>query len=351
MVEVKYLLLLLGLISFLLNVAIYYQALRIRFSGFQQKVFRCRLLGKQKRVSSIQTKIDHKPNTCIPENQQKIIWTYWHSGANSMAEFEKHNLQNWIDLLNKKQLVGEMPWTLIVVDDVEDSPNNIHTITKAKDKLKVNALIGFDAKTRNAITKSFILNESKTVTIPNRADLEKKLLSGELLKDYILHSDLARLGLLYKHGGTWMDSSILLVKHIDEICWRTLERVKSLMLFGYVYDVQGTHQFKQKDGLETWFISVKKNSQLIYDWLENLKKILMTKLPGQSIAEHAIFKDRPGFLDNFSLFKDYLLTNCALKLSLAEHPNYMDQIMARNANYGGPLSPVFFLFKTCCRRK
>ena len=88
-------------------------------------------------------------------------------------------------------------------------------------------------------------------------------------------SDVIRLGLLYKYGGVWMDTTVLLLENLD---W--LQKYNHLPAF--FFKLKNPLTGKKRKYVENWFMySPYKQNDFFMSWLTILNNILDTK-PYQS---------------------------------------------------------------------
>ena len=116
-----------------------------------------------------------------PINSEKNVWTYWHSGVRSMPGWCQRNIVNWIRLQGSS-------WAVRVLDNVPNSPNN-----------------ALKWVTADLLPETFVKGTMDgPYTGPHSADF----LRGACLQLY---------------GGVWMDVGIILIRRLEEICWKQLE--------------------------------------------------------------------------------------------------------------------------------
>lgn len=114
-----------------------------------------------------------------PVTSEKNVWAFWHSGWADMRPWCQRNIINWVRRLGPE-------WTVRVLDDVNDSANNLSRF----------------------VTSSYF----------------PSAFNGKDMAGPPQHmSDLLRLPLLFLHGGVWMDVGMLLLRHLDDVCWRAIE--------------------------------------------------------------------------------------------------------------------------------
>ena len=121
----------------------------------------------------------------VPITSEKTIWTFWHSGVRKLPGWCQRNIINWIRLNNPS-------WTVRVLDSVPGSPNN--------------ALNWVD---KEMLPETFV--------------------NGTMDGPYVgPHSaDFLRGACLFLYGGVWMDVGIILIRQLDQICWKHLGDPKS----------------------------------------------------------------------------------------------------------------------------
>ena len=116
-----------------------------------------------------------------PVTSEKNVWTYWHSGVRSIPGWCQRNIINWVRLCGPS-------WSVRVLDNVPGSPNN--------------ALQWVAADT---LPETFVKGTMDgPYTGPHSADF----LRGTCLVQY---------------GGVWMDVGIILIRRLEDICWRQLQ--------------------------------------------------------------------------------------------------------------------------------
>lgn len=152
----------------------------------------------------------------VPVNSEKNVWTYWHSGIRSMPRWCQRNIVDWVRLCGPS-------WSVHVLDSVPGSPNN--------------ALEWINAE-----------------------ELPETFVKGTMDGPYVgPHSaDFLRGVSLFNHGGVWMDVGIILIRHLDSICWRQLEDANSPFEVS-VPVMYGTH-------MANHFVASRKGSPFIRRW-------------------------------------------------------------------------------------
>lgn len=107
-----------------------------------------------------------------------------------------------------------------------------------------------------------------------------------------LKSDLLRLYLLYKHGGIWVDASVILYSNLDWII--DLCNINKTKAFGYYRNANTT--VKQYPVIESWLLASERNNIFFKEWLDEL--IYAVKL-GIKNYIHEIKKSCPNYDEYF----------------------------------------------------
>lgn len=117
----------------------------------------------------------------VPITSEKNIWAFWDSRLGSMPSWCKHNVLNWIRLCGPS-------WTVRVLDTVPNSPNNaLRWVTDT-----------------SMLPDAFV----------------KGTMDGPYVGPH--SADFLRGACLFLYGGVWMDVGIILIRKLDDICWKQL---------------------------------------------------------------------------------------------------------------------------------
>jgi mannosyltransferase OCH1-like enzyme len=116
----------------------------------------------------------------VPVTSEKSVWAYWDKGVAAIPGWCKRNVTNWVRILGPS-------WTVRVLDTVTESPN--HALKYIPPKF-----------------------------------LPEAFANGTMDGPYVgPHSaDFIRGATLYVHGGVFMDVGILMIRHLDRVCWSAL---------------------------------------------------------------------------------------------------------------------------------
>jgi Capsular polysaccharide synthesis protein len=153
-----------------------------------------------------------------PVTTEKNVWAFWHSGWAGMRPWCQRNIVNWVRRLGSD-------WTVRVLDNVDGSANNMLRFVEARHFP--------DA-----------VNEGTMGGPPQHL------------------SDLLRLPLLFLHGGVWMDAGMLLLRHLDDICWREIESDNS------PYEMAGVLMALRPElgPMLNGFIAARKGNAMLQHW-------------------------------------------------------------------------------------
>lgn len=153
-----------------------------------------------------------------PVTTDKNVWAFWHSGWETLRPWCQRNVIAWVRRLGPE-------WTVRVLDDVPGSENHLSRFVPA-----------------SYFPDAF---NNKTMVAPPQ------------------HlSDLLRLPLLYIHGGVWMDVGMLLLRHLDDICWGAIEDPTS------PYEMAGILMPLRAEAgtMLNGFIATKRENEMIKRW-------------------------------------------------------------------------------------
>jgi hypothetical protein len=147
----------------------------------------------------------------------------------------------------------------------------------------------------------------------------------------IVKSDFARLALLEKFGGVWMDSSNVLIKDLNTIIVNALNESHEHEVGGYVMDGYSSKNSPvvdgvRVDGMENWFIAAKAHSSLIHEWRKAFELFWTTRKTGQQIHKHPMYLtfDFGGLGVSAP---NYLNQHAALKYVLSHEPGLGQKIL------------------------
>ncbi|KAL7931794.1 hypothetical protein V8C35DRAFT_309539 [Trichoderma chlorosporum] len=118
-----------------------------------------------------------------PVTSEKNVWGFWHTGFAQMRPWTQRNVINWVRRLGPE-------WTVHIVDRVDGSETSVF----------------------NYVEESYF---------------PKTFIEGTMDGHKAHMGDLARLPLLWKYGGVWIDVGLILLQHLDDICWKRIEDPES----------------------------------------------------------------------------------------------------------------------------
>lgn len=227
-----------------------------------------------------QSKIDRRSDAEIvdsllqhrPVTTEKNVWAYWHSGISNMPAWTRRNVVNWVRKLGPG-------WEVRVLDRVEGSPNNVSQFVDS-----------------THFPKAF--NEN-TMTGQNFGQ----------------HSaDILRLPLLYLYGGVWMDVGMILLRHLDSMCWDAIEDPNSPC------EIAAFRAYLRPDvpSIVNGFIAAKKDNPFIKRWHAIFLEIYKDRTNNSGIHAHPLVRhlpqlappltevNSPTFDAESAVFSDYL---------------------------------------------
>lgn len=214
----------------------------------------------------------------------RVVWTFWHRGRAAMSPLCKLNVEVWHRVLGPD-------WRIVVLDAVHGSAHHVDHIV-------------------------------------DRGDLPR---SFERLNP-VVQSDAIRLALLKTHGGVWMDPSILLLRSLDDICWRRMADADSgIVLAGFANPTWGSDHHGGHDYFENWFIAARRNNAFVEAWHRAFVDYWHDLTQSTSSWSHPLFKclDLSTFQRHGSDFRNYLIQHIAFR-RVIEHDPHMKEVWRRN---------------------
>eukprot|EP00927_Polykrikos_kofoidii_P042978 TRINITY_DN37034_c0_g1_i1.p1 TRINITY_DN37034_c0_g1~~TRINITY_DN37034_c0_g1_i1.p1 ORF type:complete len:359 (+),score=64.50 TRINITY_DN37034_c0_g1_i1:116-1192(+) len=175
--------------------------------------------------------------------RERTIWAYWAQGAELMPAMFRMCVDTW-------------------------KHHNLNWDIKVLDRVSVYDYV------------------SKT-DLPNKFDV---LLSPQTA------SDCVRLALLARHGGVWLDVTILLRESLDDICWTDLQSNK-ISAAAFFHPHYGTTRFEGEDFVESWFLATRARNPFFLQWRDNMKELLHDRLDVNGVLHHPLYNglDLSGF--------------------------------------------------------
>ncbi|KAI9794929.1 MAG: hypothetical protein M1835_006303 [Candelina submexicana] len=222
--------------------------------------------------------------TYHPVTSEKNVWSFWDKSYDAMHPWCRRNVLGWVRRLDPS-------WTVRVLDAVPGSSNHFH---------------------------NFVGPEH----FPTAFNQDR--LTGRNKGQHV--SDLVRLAVLYQFGGVYMDVSSILIRTLDDICWRSIEdplspyevacfAFQSRTYFGQIFNA---------------FIATRKRDPFIKRWKEIFAEMWRDRTDVKGIYQHPLVRhlgvmtpDDPSFGDNPPLddFNDYVAQVLAMeRLRLLREP-------------------------------
>lgn len=178
-----------------------------------------------------------------PVTSEENIWAFWHSGFGNMPEWQKRNVLGWARILGPK-------WTIRVLDLGHGSPANIFNFLDER-------------------------------------NLPKHLRDGRTTGRYAgaNTSDTIRLPCIFQHGGVWMDVGIILLMHLDQVCWSALKDPKSK----FQVAVASCDPTLKSGIAENFFIAGRMGNGFIKRWMLVLLEAWTDRANNKGIHAHPLF--------------------------------------------------------------
>ena len=180
-----------------------------------------------------------------PVTGENNVWAFWHSGWADLRPWCQRNVINWARRLGSQ-------WAVRVLDDVDGSENHISRFVPA-----------------SYFPDSF--NDKKMIGPPQHV------------------SDLLRLPLLYIHGGVWMDVGMLLLQHLDDICWRAIQDPSTpFEMAGILMPLRA-----EAGTMLNGFIATKKGNGVIKRWHDIYCHLWAGKTSAEGFHKHPLLAHLP----------------------------------------------------------
>lgn len=146
--------------------------------------------------------------------------------------------------------------------------------------------------------KVYVLNDIREdpgyiLNYLSESELPQGYFSIESLR---IRSDIIRLALLNKYGGIWIDGSTVLLRSLDEFCFKEFKDRNIILCGVYLQDYIkkfSDYDFQGKDFFESAFVATKTNNPLIEKWSFILNRYWDNRRVSTNIFEHEIFKNAP----------------------------------------------------------
>ncbi|KAF5251852.1 hypothetical protein FANTH_3034 [Fusarium anthophilum] len=185
--------------------------------------------------------------TYQPITSEKNVWAVWDKGFYAMYPSHQRTVINWVRRLGPS-------WTVRLVDFVEGSPNNI-----------------FKYVGKDWFPETFV----------------NKTMDGKHAPQHA--ADLARLPLIYEHGGVWMDVSNMLHIHLDTLFWDYISSPDT------PYEMAAwiiTGQIRAKWGdLGNFMFAARKNCEFIKNWHEGYKELWKGRTNVDGFHKHPLIAE------------------------------------------------------------
>lgn len=178
-----------------------------------------------------------------PVTSEENVWAFWDSGYEAMPPWQKRNVLGWARMLGSS-------WTIRVLDLGHESPANIFNFLDEK-----------------YLPEYF--HDGRTTGRYAGANM----------------SDTVRMPCIYQHGGVWMDVGIILLMHLDQVCWSSLRDPKSKF---EVAVASGDPTLKSGTA-ENFFIAGRRGNGFIKRWMLILLEAWRGRTNNKGIHTHPLF--------------------------------------------------------------
>ncbi|KAI9167868.1 putative glycosyl transferase FCK3 [Paramyrothecium foliicola] len=178
-----------------------------------------------------------------PVTAEENVWAFWDRGFEAMPSWQKRNVLGWARMLGPG-------WQIRVLDLVDESPANIFNFA---DKAHIPSLLGqgtFTGRDAGACA-----------------------------------SDVVRYPLVFEHGGVWLDVGIILLMHLDQICWNAIKDPKSKIEVAL-----SSADAALKSGLaETFIMAARKGNGFIKRWMLIVLETWSGRTNNKDIHQHPLY--------------------------------------------------------------
>jgi hypothetical protein len=215
---------------------------------------------------------------------EKTVWTFWDRGAERMSAFYRLNVDGWRHLLGPE-------WRVEVVNAVDGDRQHARRFVEAGD-------------------------------LPPTFDRLSP----------VTQSEAVRLALLRRHGGVWMDASNILLRHVDDICWRSLaDPGGEAVLGGFCNTGWGSDHLDRQDYFESWFIAATRDNPFVDFWHRVFVAYWSDRTVSEASWDHPLFErlDLSNFKRYGKDFRNYLLAHIAFR-RVVEHDPVMRRLWRHN---------------------
>ena len=178
---------------------------------------------------------------------EKNIWAFWHSGFSKMNPWLQRNVISWARRLGRG-------WTIRILDRVEGSSNNVHRFCD-----------------HSWFPQTF----------------NEQTMHGQHVGPHM--ADMVRLPCIYLHGGIWVDAGSILLRHVDDICWKVLEDPNS------PYELAGFEHERRPgfDSMNNSFIASKRDNPFVKRWHAIFMELWRDRTECKGIHKHPLISHLP----------------------------------------------------------
>lgn len=191
------------------------------------------------------TEIVSALTTYQPVTSENNVWAFWHSGWSTLRPWCQRNVINWARRLGPQ-------WSVRVLDDVEGSDNHLSRYVPS-------------------------------TYFPDAFNTRSMLGPPQHM------SDLIRLPLLYLHGGVWIDVGMILFRHLDDICWKTIEDPESPYEMAAILMPLRAETNTILNG----FLAAKKGNEMVKRWHDVYRELWNGQTSAEGFHKHPLLAHLP----------------------------------------------------------
>ncbi|TDZ34398.1 putative glycosyl transferase FCK3 [Colletotrichum spinosum] len=177
-----------------------------------------------------------------PVTSEKNIWAFWHSGLREMPAWCQRNVANWARTCGPS-------WTIRVLESGGSTPSSCLNWVKEED-----------------LPETFVrgtMDGPAGYKGPHSADFLRGIC-------------------LYQYGGVWLDVGAILIRSLDDLCWRKLEDPNS------PYQVAGPWMYGQ--AVANHVIASRKGDPFTKIWHDLFMELWKNRTTSDGLIDHPLMQ-------------------------------------------------------------
>ena len=193
----------------------------------------------------------------------KTIWSFWHSGSSQLSPLHRLCVASW--------RANNPGWDIRIIDR-----NNVYSYVPPSE-----LPVGWEQ-----------------IETPQH------------------QADAARLAVLKRYGGVYIDISVILLRNLDTFLWQGLVENR----YGYFgfYDPEFGLNGVGKEYVVVWFMATQKGNPFIARWHEVFCQLMANRSSVDNISQHPLLRDIETFIPE--KYKNYLAMQALLKRLIDTEP-------------------------------